>query len=67
MLILPIRKLVGELNQKGPYINSNTQTWWIWNGTKFVDSKYPYKGKAPDIEFTLEENGDLYVEIKENE
>ena len=53
MLILPIRKLVGELNQKGPYINSNTQTWWIWNGTKFVDSKYPYKGKAPDIEFTL--------------
>ena len=39
---MTIRKLVGTLENKGPYIDQATGHWFYWNGTKYVDSGYPY-------------------------
>ena len=58
---MTIRKLVGTLENKGPYIDQSTGHWFYWNGTKYVDSGYPYAVK-PIIEFKIE-NGILYYSI----
>ena len=58
---MTIRKLVGTLENKGPYIDQATGHWFYWNGTKYVDSGYPYAVK-PVIEFKIE-NGILYYSI----
>ena len=42
---MTIRKLVGTLENKGPYIDQATGHWFYWNGTKYVDSGYPYAVK----------------------
>ena len=55
---MTIRKLVGTLENKGPYIDQATGHWFYWNGTKYVDSGYPYAVK-PIISFKIE-NGILY-------
>ena len=60
---MTIRKLVGTLENKGPYIDQSTGHWFYWNGTKYVDSGYPYAVK-PVIEFKIE-NGILYYMKKE--
>ena len=59
---MTIRKLVGTLENKGPYIDASTGHWFYWNGTKYVDSGYPYAVK-PIISFKIE-NGILYYYIK---
>ena len=59
---MTIRKLVGTLENKGPYIDQATGHWFYWNGTKYVDSGYPYAVK-PIIEFKIED-GILYYSIK---
>ena len=34
---MTIRKLVGTLENKGPYIDQSTGHWFYWNGTKIED------------------------------
>ena len=58
---MTIRKLVGTLENKGPYIDQATGHWFYWNGTKYVDSGYPYAIK-PVIQFKIED-GILYYSI----
>ncbi|WP_296883950.1 hypothetical protein [uncultured Methanobrevibacter sp.] len=58
---MTIRKLVGTLENKGPYIDQATGHWFYWNGTKYVDSGYPYAVK-PIISFKIED-GILYYSI----
>lgn len=58
---MTIRKLVGTLENKEPYIDQATGHWFYWNGTKYVDSGYPYAVK-PVIEFKIED-GKLYYSI----
>ncbi len=58
---MTIRKLVGTLENKGPYIDQSTGHWFYWNGTKYVDSGYPYAIK-PVFQFKIE-NGILYYAI----
>ena len=58
---MTIRKLVGTLENKGQYIDQATGHWFYWNGTKYVDSGYPYAVK-PVIEFKIED-GKLYYSI----
>ena len=60
-LIMTIRKLVGTLENKGPYIDASTGHWFYWNGTRYVDSGYPYAVK-PIISFKIED-GILYYSI----
>ena len=43
---MTIRKLVGTLENKGPYIDASTGHWFYWNSTKYVDSGYPYAVKT---------------------
>ena len=50
---MTIRKLVGVLENKGPYIDASTGHWFYWNGTRYVDSGYPYAIK-PIISFKIE-------------
>ena len=50
---MTIRKLVGTLENKGPYIDQATGHWFYWNGTRYVDSGYPYAVK-PIISFKIE-------------
>ena len=58
---MTIRKLVGTLENKGPYIDASTGHWFYWNGTRYVDSGYPY------IKYfeTLEEY-EFWINIEEN-
>ena len=56
---MTIRKLVGTLENKGPYIDQSTGHWFYWNGTRYVDSGYPYAVK-PIISFKIED-GILYI------
>ena len=58
---MTIRKLVGTLENKGPYIDASTGHWFYWNGTRYVDSGYPYAVK-PIISFKIED-GILYYSI----
>ena len=58
---MTIRKLVGTLENKGTYIDEKTGHWFYWNGTKYVDSGYPYAIK-PIIDFKIED-GKLYYSI----
>ena len=58
---MTIRKLVGTLENKEPYIDQKTGHWFYWNGTKYVDSGYPYAVK-PIISFKIED-GILYYSI----
>ena len=48
---MTIRKLVGTLENKGPYIDQTTGHWFYWNGTI-----------KPVISFKIE-NGILYYSI----
>ena len=52
---MTIRKLVGTLENKGPYIDQATGHWFYWN------SGYPYAVK-PIISFKIED-GILYYSI----
>ena len=58
---MTIRKLVGTLENKEPYIDQSTGHLFYWNGTKYVDSGYPCTVK-PIIEFNIE-NRILYYSI----
>ena len=51
----------GTLENKGPYIDQATGHWFYWNGTRYVDSGYPYAVK-PIISFKIED-GILYYSI----
>ena len=43
------------------YIDASTGHWFYWNGTRYVDSGYPYAVK-PIISFKIED-GILYYSI----
>ena len=60
---MTIRKLVGTLENKGPYIDQTTGHWFYWNGTKYVDSGYPYAIK-PVISFKIE-NGQVTTPLRD--
>ncbi len=49
------------MENKGPYIDQATGHWFYWNGTRYVDSGYPYAVK-PIISFKIED-GILYYSI----
>ncbi|MBQ6345097.1 MAG: hypothetical protein IJI96_03180 [Methanobrevibacter sp.] len=49
------------MENKGPYIDASTGHWFYWNGTRYVDSGYPYAVK-PIISFKIED-GILYYSI----
>ena len=50
-----------NMENKGPYIDASTGHWFYWNGTRYVDSGYPYAVK-PIISFKIED-GILYYSI----
>lgn len=48
-----------------PFANSETGTWWIWDGASstYIDSGEPYDGNMLYVTFEVDERGVLYARI----